>query len=175
MARTARYGLWRHLALAGVRKVTEPREKFRRHGKKTVGRPSSPKPHSCYRRPHTPYPHTPFPHTPSPGASPRPRSRSPRCEIVSRSRAVMSARPMSPDPARSPYESAVHARFVPTCCAELPTTDRTAPHPEPVATLGASRWVLGRAHSPSYSAHYMWYARTSVVVRPMHQSYVLAC
>ena len=25
----------------------------------------------------------------------------------------MSARPMSPDPARSPYESAVHARFVP--------------------------------------------------------------
>ena len=31
----------------------------------------------------------------------------------SRARAVMSARPMSPDPARSPYESAVHARFVP--------------------------------------------------------------
>ena len=49
----------------------------------------------------------------------------------------------------------------------VPTTDRTAPHPEPVATLGASRWVLGAGpRSPSCNAHYMWYARTPVVVRP---------
>ena len=37
-----------------------------------------------------------------------------------------------------------------TCCARL-SKHRTAP--EPVATLGASRWVLGRARSPHPTTH----------------------
>ena len=61
-----------------------------------------------------------------------------------------------------------------TCCARL-SKHRTAP--EPVATLGASRWVLGRARSPHPTTHTTcgMLARARMVGRSMRQSYVLAC
>ena len=62
-----------------------------------------------------------------------------------------------------------------TCC--VPMTDRTAPHPEPVATLGASRWVLpdGPALHPTTHTTCGMLSHARGYPRPMRQSYVLAC
>ena len=90
---------------------------------------------------------------------------------------------MSPYPALSP----VHAHrvyqvdvLIGRACSVRPYVlcrRLTAPHPTPnrsprLAPLGG---CSARARSPYCNAHYMWYARTPMVIRPMHQSYVLAC